>query len=107
MASAPKLIRIRERPDPSQWADDELLTLAEAAALMWPNGPLKTASLRTAARDGLLPVAVIAGKILTTKIGLRSMSSVGPRATRATRTKLEPLSPDNFVHHLAKATSGR
>jgi hypothetical protein len=105
MASPPKLVRIRERPDPSEWADDELL--AEAAALMWPNGPLKTVSSRTAARDGLLPVAVIAGKILTTKMALRSMGSVGPRAARATQTRLEPLSPDNFVHHLAKATSGR
>lgn len=50
------------------------MTLAEAAALLWPDGPLTTTSLRTAVRQGRLDVAEIAGKLLTTKAALQRMS---------------------------------
>ena len=65
--------RVAARPDPAQWGDDELLTLAEAAALFWPQGPLTGSSLRTAYRAGTLRVAIIARKILVTKKGLKDM----------------------------------
>jgi hypothetical protein len=74
MPTKPDLSRVLARPDPDQWAADELLTLPEAAQLMWPNGPLCTASLRTAARDGRLVITVIAGKHLTTKAALKGLS---------------------------------
>jgi hypothetical protein len=32
--------RIEQRPSPKDWSEDELLTLEEAAALFWPDGPL-------------------------------------------------------------------
>src|SRR5690242_8592371 len=73
--------RIQRRPDPAEWADDELLTLAEAAALFWPEGPLTTTSLRTAERDGILEVAEIAGKLLTTKVAIKRMAVCRPRGT--------------------------
>jgi hypothetical protein len=66
--------RIALRPDPAQWRDDELMTLHEAAVLFWPMGPLTTASLRTAVRDGKLEVAEIAGKLLTNKFSITKMS---------------------------------
>ena len=108
MASTPKLIRIAERPDPTLWGDDELLTLPEAAALFWPNGPLKAASLRTAARDGKLEITVIAGKHLTTKSALKAMSLTSIRASVPfdNRELDRPLSSRNVIGHLV-AAAGR
>jgi hypothetical protein len=37
--------RVFERPDPSQWGDQELLNFKEAVALFWPSGPLTVHSL--------------------------------------------------------------
>jgi hypothetical protein len=68
-------LRIAKRPDPSQWSDIELMSLYEAAALFWPDGPLTVTSLRTAVRDGKLAVAEIAGKLLTTKTAIAEMST--------------------------------
>ncbi|MCS3928989.1 hypothetical protein M2175_004020 [Bradyrhizobium elkanii] len=73
-----KLQRVKIRPDPSQWDDDELMTLAEAAMLMWPNGPLTETSLRTAVRDRRLAISVVAGKFLVTKAALRALSLCKP-----------------------------
>src|SRR5689334_8351375 len=66
--------RVAERPDPAQWSADEFLTLGEAAALFWPRGPIREASLRTARRDGQLAVARIAGKLLTTRRAVEDMT---------------------------------
>jgi hypothetical protein len=71
--------RVRERPDPRQWDGRELMSLQEAAALFWPNGPLTTTSLRTAVRDRSLDVAEIAGKLLTNKEAIERMSVCRPR----------------------------
>ncbi|SFG58032.1 hypothetical protein [Methylobacterium gossipiicola] len=56
-----------------EWADDELLTLPEAAALFWPAGPITTNTLRTAERDGTLTVTKVAGKFFTTPMAIRRM----------------------------------
>ncbi|MET3694838.1 hypothetical protein [Methylobacterium goesingense] len=72
--------RVAARPSQIEWDDDELLTLPEAAALMWPNGPLTVSSLRTAVRDGQLQVVVVAGKILTNRAALRKMGTCGDLA---------------------------
>jgi hypothetical protein len=74
--------RVAARPDPAQWGDDELLTFAEAAALMWPSGPLTASSLRTAYRAGGPEVVVIARKLLTTKRSLAAMAQVARRPAR-------------------------
>ncbi len=81
-ADRPK--RIVLRPDPAAWGDDELLTLTEAAALLWPDGPLTAHSLRVAAAAGRLPVTMIARKLLTTKRALREMSQCAARTVPAT-----------------------
>jgi hypothetical protein len=67
--------RVAARPDPAAWGDDELMTLAEAASLMWPQGPLTASSLRTAYRAGELEVAMIARKLLVTKRALAAMTA--------------------------------
>ena len=72
--------RIQARQSPEQWGEDELLSLPEAASLFWPEGPLSVSSLRVAVRDGVLPVTVVAGKILTTKRAVLSMSICRPIA---------------------------
>jgi hypothetical protein len=48
MGTKPDLSRVRERPDPESWGEDELITLAEAAELFWPKGPLRSAPRRCA-----------------------------------------------------------
>lgn len=67
-------LRVEKRPSPDQWGRDELMTLEEAAHLLWPDGPLTATSLRTAVRDRQLDVVRIAGKILTCKAALERMS---------------------------------
>ncbi len=74
--------RVAARPDPQQWGLTELMTLAEAAACHWPDGPLTARSLRTAADDGRLPVVMIARKVLTTRAAIQEMSRCAPRTTR-------------------------
>jgi hypothetical protein len=71
--------RVAARPSPCDWADDELMSLQEAAALLWPAGPLTASSLRTAYRRGELEVVVIARKILVTKKGLAGMVDLARR----------------------------
>ena len=85
--------RIARRPNPSQWALDELLTLEEAAALHWPEGLLTARSLRTAAEAGALSTVIIARKRLTTRRQIAEMSRcerIAP-ASRAQSTN-EPRS---------------
>lgn len=73
--------RIAARPDPDRWGLDEVLTYAEAAALLWPTGPLTARSLRTAADDGRLPVVKIARKVFTTRRAILEMTRCEPRTT--------------------------
>jgi ATP-dependent Zn protease len=87
------LQRIDQRPHPDQWSDDELLSLPEAAALFWPDGPLTTASLHTAPRDGQLAVAKSAGA--AAKTGVREAGHIlmyvlfyGPDNVHATITAM-------------------
>lgn len=70
--------RVAARPDPRDWGEDELLTLPEAAALFWPNGPLTIHSLRVAVRDGVLAVAVVAGRYLTNRRAIIQMGTCQP-----------------------------
>ncbi|OSI65049.1 hypothetical protein BSZ21_21965 [Bradyrhizobium canariense] len=77
-----KTRRVAARPDPADWAEDELMTLAEAADLMWPSGPLTASSLRTAYRAGELEVVMIARKLLVTKAGLAAMTEAARRKVR-------------------------
>lgn len=74
--------RVAARPDPNDWADDELMTFAEAAALLWPSGPLTASSLRTAYRAGELEVVMIARKLLVTKADLAAMTENARRKGR-------------------------
>jgi hypothetical protein len=67
--------RVADRPRSEEWTDDELLTLPEAAALFWPDGPITTNTLRTAGRDGTLAITRVAGKFFTTPMAIRRMGS--------------------------------
>ncbi|BBF94340.1 hypothetical protein [Blastochloris tepida] len=75
--------RIAARPDPAQWGADELLTFAEAAALFWPYGPLTATSLRTAYRQGLVDVVMIARKVFVTPAALARMTAQATRPAPA------------------------
>jgi hypothetical protein len=87
--------RIASRPNPSQWGREELLTLDEAAALCWPEGPITVRTLRTAVRDGVLGVAWIAGKVFTSLEALEDMSRC--------RTKPAPPEAATEAAHAAPA----
>lgn len=66
--------RALQRPRPELWDLDEPMTLVEASAVFFPDGPLSLSSLRTAVRNGELAVARVAGKILTTPRAIRKMT---------------------------------
>ncbi|MGA2491471.1 MAG: hypothetical protein ABSF67_00820 [Roseiarcus sp.] len=83
--------RVAARPDTQQWGLDELMTLAEAAALHWPTGPLTARSLRTAVDDGLLPVVMVARKLLTSRRAIQEMGRCSTRMKPETGRK--PDSP--------------
>lgn len=70
--------RVLARPSPELWDLDELMSLPEAVRLFWPDGPLTVNSLRVAIRDGTLPVAIVAGKHLTTRRAVLEMSACRP-----------------------------
>jgi len=73
--------RVKLRPTPEDWADDELMTLAEAAALFLPNGsPLTVSSLRNAKRAGQLAFVTVAGKHLTTPRAVKVLVTPCPVA---------------------------
>ena len=65
--------RIAAKPSPTDWGPDDLLTLAEAAALFWPDGPLSEKSLRTVVRDSGLRHLRLAGKLFTTRSAIEAM----------------------------------
>lgn len=73
--------RVAARPDPAQWGEDELLTLAEAAALLFPDGPLTASSLRTSYRRRILEVHLIARKLFTTKAAVAKLVAASKRPT--------------------------
>lgn len=62
--------RLVKRPRPSDWRDDEPMMLAEAIELLWPDGPLTIASLRTEIRKGRLPASRVAGRLFVTQADL-------------------------------------
>ncbi len=90
-----KVDRVLARPDPAEWSADELLTLPEAAHLFWPNGPLTTATLRTAARDGKLKICIVASKHYTSKRAIEDMACdmerLGQPAAAAAEERSTPL----------------
>jgi hypothetical protein len=58
-------------PRPADWADDDPMTLREAVAVFWPDGPLTVASLGGGVRKGRLTPAYVAGKqvVIPAQIG--------------------------------------
>ncbi|MEY9881224.1 helix-turn-helix domain-containing protein [Bradyrhizobium sp. USDA 329] len=72
MAPIPK--RVVQRPSVDMWSPTEVMTLQEAAALMWPEGsPITASTLRTAYRSGRLEVVKVTRKILVTREALEAM----------------------------------
>jgi hypothetical protein len=79
-ATRPAPARVMARPSPDRWREDELMTLPEAVALFWPNGPLTVTSLRTAGHEGSLEITAVAGKFFVTPAAIRAMGrSVVPK----------------------------
>lgn len=87
--------RVAARPDPEDWAPEELMTLAEAAKIHWPLGPLTARSLRTAADAGLLPVVILARKRLTNRRAIQEMSKCTTRTPRKPAPRPEPSRPED------------
>lgn len=72
------LARVRLRPTPADWADDDQMTLREAVAVFWPIGPLTIASLRTEIANGRLTPGVVAGKQFITPAQIRALFRPAP-----------------------------
>jgi hypothetical protein len=90
-AAVPPPPRVALRPNSADWSDDELMSLPEAAALFWPDGPLSTSSLRTAVKTGQLDVLVLARKFLTSKAAILRMSVCSARPAAAPAAAPAPL----------------
>jgi hypothetical protein len=67
------LARVFSRPEPEKWAADELMTLAEAAALFWPDGPVTVPTLRTLVRKGQLRIAIVGRRHMTSRRAVEEM----------------------------------
>lgn len=105
-------LRVAKRSSPDDWQDFEILSLPEAAALFFPDGPLTTTSLRTAVRDRQLEVAVIAGKFFTTKAAIRRMSTCSLRDVEDIPHAEAiddggPKSVAEFRRNLSRSSAGR
>lgn len=92
--------RVALRPDPSMWKGDELMTLSEAAALLWPDGLLSEKSLRHAVKVGRLPISKVAGKYFVTLDSLRLLSVCTPLETPKRPRTGRPANP-GFQEDLA------
>jgi hypothetical protein len=79
----PKPRRIAAQGDPAAYSDEDLFTLAEAAALLYPEGPITESFLRTSYRKGLLEVVLLNRKLLTTKRCVREMFEKASRKAKA------------------------
>lgn len=66
MAPRDPLTRVRQRPTPDLWGQDESMTLAEYIAVFHPLGPLTVSSLRTEIRRNRLLTAEVCGKLYVT-----------------------------------------
>lgn len=84
MAPRPTLTRLIDRPLLSDWKEDELITLAEAEALLFPNGPLNVSSLRRCHKSGSLEVVVICGKAFTSIVAVRSLIATSAEQSKKT-----------------------
>lgn len=62
------------------------MTLVEAVAVFFPDGPLTISSFRNAAHRGELAVAMVAGKFLTTPAAVREMLTPRRRPPPASAT---------------------
>jgi hypothetical protein len=82
--------RVAARPDPRDWPSGDLMTLREAAKLFWPQGPLTTRSLRTAAEAGQLGVIMIARKQLTCRAAIEEMCKCASAPRMGSRPGRDP-----------------
>ncbi len=78
---------VLHRPDPDHWRPTELMTIPEAAALFYPEGPLTVTSLRTARRDGMLATTMVARRVMTTPDAMRAMGNVTLRPASMSETE--------------------
>jgi hypothetical protein len=103
--------RVAARPDPDAWGDDELMTLAEAAALFWPQGPISERTLRCAIRDSRLPISKVARRFFVTKIALRELSKcelvAKSRGAPATRADEGLFDDDHAMLRRTRTSAGR
>ena len=72
------LARAQQRPRPEQWATDEVMTLAEYAAVFWPAGPVTVSSLRTEIAKGRLTPARVRGLLWITPASVRALFQPEP-----------------------------
>ena len=79
MAPRPALSRLTDRPRPVDWQPDDLITVVEAMALFFPNGPLTANGLRLAYARGQLGGVEIGGKLFTTPAAVAAMTTARPK----------------------------
>ena len=76
MPARSALERLRVRPRADQWRDDELITLAEAVALFFADGPFNVRGLRTAIARGELAATMVCNRLYTSPLEIRRMTVI-------------------------------
>jgi hypothetical protein len=74
--------RAKARPSPKDWEENGLMTLAEAVAVFFPNGPFTVRKLRTAIDNGELAYTTVSGNLFTSPkaiAGLQKLTVKTPR----------------------------
>lgn len=101
------LFRVRNRPSVDQWGADESMTLAEAVALFFPDGPLNIKSFRTAAKRGQLAIRRVCGRDFTTPDAVREMLRPELRAPTTIAPSERALPPSRPTEAQSRASQER
>lgn len=83
MAPRPALDRILKRPNLSDWGEYELITFAEAVALLFPDGPLSTTTLHSLQKRGELEFVKVCGKSYTSINSVRKLVAVQIKTSKS------------------------
>lgn len=95
------MARLALRPSPNDWAHDEPMTLKEAVAVFYPQGPLTVSSLRTEITNGRLPTAMVAGRYYVTPANLKALFQ--PRILSCPESQKAP----DFIYARREPTDGQ
>lgn len=92
MSRVDALRRVRARPSPDDWGDEEVMTLIEFEAVFRERWPLTVAGLRNAINKGRLTASLVSGSYWITPAAVKAMFEC-PASTKAPASICEKAEP--------------